>query len=416
MKTFWMGAAAAAAITLAASPVLAHEAHVCLDAFCFNQALFTTTGDTGGGEAVSLESPRYGAWGFDLAGMDRAARPGDDFYIWASGGWNARTEIPSDRTRFGNFDVLSILSEARTKAIIEDAAAGRIGAGDAAMIGAAYGAFMDEARVEALDIRPLSAELSAIRRVKTRDDMTALMGRANVSGFSGIFGLGIGDDAKNPSRYAVYAGTGGLGLPDRDYYLDPKFGPKKAAYEAYIVQMLTMAGWPRPAEAAKAIVAFETRLAEASWTRIERRDRDKTYNPMTLAELQAATPGFNWNRYLVGTELKGVDRYIVSTNTAFPKFAAIYSSPRSTRSRLGRLSIWWTAPRRCCRVGSSTPTSSSAPGPSPASRSRSRAGSGRWPTSTMCSESRSASSTSPVTSRRNPRPRWRPWWPTSARR
>ncbi|MFZ5668555.1 MAG: M13 family metallopeptidase [Pseudomonadota bacterium] len=326
MNRLLPSAAAAVALVLAAGPALAHEEHVCLDAFCLNQALFTAADPAAGGETVSLESPRYGAWGFDLAGMDRTSRPGDDFYNWASGGWNARTEIPSDRSRFGNFDVLSILSEARTRAIIEDAAAGRIDSPDAARIGAAYAAFMDEARVEALDAKPIARELAAIKAVKTRDDMTALMGLSNVSGYSAILGLGIGDDAKNPSRYAVYAGTGGLGLPDRDYYLDAKFAEKKAAYEAYMVQMLTMIGWPRPAEAAKAVMAFETRLAEASWTRIERRDRDKTYNPMTLAELKAATPGFNWDRFLVGAELKGVDRFIVGPNTAFPKYAAIYSA------------------------------------------------------------------------------------------
>ncbi|MFA7263575.1 MAG: M13-type metalloendopeptidase [Caulobacter sp.] len=325
MKTFWMRAAAAAALAFASAPALAHEQHACLDALCFNQSLFTAADTTGGGETVSLESPRYGAWGFDLSGMDRSGGPGDDFYMWASGAWNARTEIPADRSRFGNFDALSILSEARTRAIIEDSAAGRITGPDAVKIGAAYAAFMDETRAETLDLKPLDPELAAIRAVRDRDDMTALMGLSNVSGYSAIFGLGIGDDAKDPAHYAVYAGTGGLGLPDRDYYLDPKFGPKKTAYEAYVTQMLTMAGWAKPAEAAKAIVAFEARLAEASWTRAERRDRDKTYNPMTLAELQAATPGFAWNRYLVGTGLTGVDRFVVGTNTAFPKFAAIYS-------------------------------------------------------------------------------------------
>jgi putative endopeptidase len=327
MKTLLMSAAAAAALAFSAAPAMAHEQHACLDSFCFNESLFTVA-DTaaGGGEAVSLESPRYGAWGFDITGMNRSIKPGDDFYMWANGAWDARTAIPADRTRFGNFDALSVLSEVRTRAIIEDSAAGRITGPDAVKVGAAYSAFMDEARAEQLDFKPLAPELAAIKRAKTRDDITVLMGRANTSGFTAIFGLGIGDDAKDPTKYAVYAGTGGMGLPDRDYYLEPKFAAKKAAYEAYITQMLTMIGWDRPAESAKAIVAFETRLAEASWTRVERRDRDKTYNPMTLAELQAATPGFAWDRYLPGTELKGVNRYVVTTNTAFPKFAAIYAA------------------------------------------------------------------------------------------
>ena len=326
MKTFWMSAAAAATLAFAATPTLAHEQHACLDDFCFMESLFTAADTTGGGETVSLESPRYGAWGFDLTGMDRSGKPGDDFYKWANGGWNARTEVPSDRSRFGMFDTLSILSEARTRAIIEDSAAGRITGPDAVKIGAAYAAFMDEARAETLDFKPLAPELAALKAAKTRDDITALMGRANTSSFTAIFGLGIGDDAKDPTRYAVYAGTGGLGLPDRDYYLDAKFAEKKAAYEAYMVQLLTMIGWDKPAESAKAIMAFETQLAQASWTRIERRDRDKTYNPMTLAELQASTPGFNWNRYLVGADLKGVNRFVVGPNTAFPKYAAIYSA------------------------------------------------------------------------------------------
>jgi putative endopeptidase len=151
------------------------------------------------------------------------------------------------------------------------------------------------------------------------------MGRNPTTGYSAILGVGISADAKNPTRYAVYASTGGLSLPDRDYYLDAKFAEKKTAYEAYVAQMLTMIGWDKPAESAKAVVAFETQLAEASWTRAERRDRDKTYNPMTLAELQALTPGFAWNRYLVGTELPRFDRVVVTTNTAFPKFAKIYA-------------------------------------------------------------------------------------------
>jgi len=92
-----------------------------------------------------------------------------------------------------------------------------------------------------------------------------------------------------------------------------------------VQQMLTLAGWAKPAENAKAIVDFETRLAEASWTRVERRDRDKTYNPATPAELNAMTPGVDWNRYLAANELPGVQRVVVTTNTAFPKFAKIYA-------------------------------------------------------------------------------------------
>jgi putative endopeptidase len=322
MKQPLMSAAAAAVLALCAAPATAADRD-CLDASCFDETLFhLADADAGGGAAAALESPRYGDWGFDLTGMDRSVSPGDDFYTWANGAWFKRTEIPADRTRFGNFDALSVLSEARVRSIIEDAAAGKVDSADAARIGAAWAAFMDEDRIESLGAAPIAPELDAIRKAKSRDDITALMGKPGAN-YTALMGVFINDDAKDPGRYAVYAGTGGLGLP-RDYYLEPRFADKKAAYEAYVARMLTLIGWAKPAESARAIVALETRIADASWTPTERRQREKTYNPMSLAELQAFTPGYSWNRYFDGAGLRGVDRIVVTTNTAFPKMAKIY--------------------------------------------------------------------------------------------
>ncbi|MDB5499087.1 MAG: peptidase family protein [Phenylobacterium sp.] len=275
--------------------------------------------------AADLASPKYGTWGFDTSGMDTSVKPGDDFFAYANGKWAARTEIPSDRTRFGNFDKLSVLSEARVHAIAMDAAAGKLTDPDGAKIGAAYASFMNKALADKQSAKPIAPELAQVRAAKTKDDFTALMGKSNTSGFTSILPVGISIDAKSPQKYTVMAGTGGLGLPDRDYYLQAAFAAKKAKYQAYVQQMLTLAGWAKPAENAKAIVDFETKLAEASWTRVERRDRDKTYNPATPAELNAMTPGVDWNRYLAANELPGVQRVVVTTNTAFPKFAKIYA-------------------------------------------------------------------------------------------
>jgi putative endopeptidase len=274
--------------------------------------------------APSLASPKYGTWGYDMSGMDRSVKPGDDFFKFANGKWAERTQIPSDRTRFGNFDQLIVLSEARQHAILEDAAAGKLSDPDAAKIAAGYKAFMNEALAEKLDAKPIAPELAQVRAVKTKDEFTTLMGKANTTAFASILPVGITIDGKAPTRYAVTTGTGGLGLPDRDYYLKPEFAEKKAKYQAYVQQLLTMVGWAKPAENAKAIVEFETKLAEATWTRAERRDRDKTYNPMSVAELNAATPGIDWKRYLAANEVPAVDRVIVTYNTSFPKFAKIY--------------------------------------------------------------------------------------------
>jgi len=180
-----------------------------------------------GGDA-SLASPKYGAWGFDLSGMDRSVDPGDDFFRFANGKWLERTEIPADRTRFGNFDVLSVLSENRVHAILEEAAGGWLADPDAGKIGAAYASFMNETLAGKLDAQPIAGELAEIRAVRTKAAFTALMGKSTATGFASILPVYINIDAKSPTRYAVYATTAGLGLPDRDYYLLPAFAEKKA--------------------------------------------------------------------------------------------------------------------------------------------------------------------------------------------
>jgi putative endopeptidase len=324
-RNILLSAAAAAALAFTGGGALAHEEHECADQACQTVLLFQSPAATGVATATSLASPRYGTWGFDLSGMDTAVKPGDDFFRYANGKWADRTQIPPDRTRYGNFDRLAELSEARVRAILEDAAAGKVQDPDAAKIAAAYASFMDEALAERLDAKPIQPELAQIRAVKTKDQMTALMGKANTSGFATILPVFISIDAKAPTRYTAMTGTGGLGLPDRDYYLSPNFAAQRSKYEEYVAKLLTMIGWEKPIDNARAIVEFETKLAEATWTRAERRDRDKTYNPATPAELQAMTPGFDWKRYLGASDLPTVPRIVVTTNTSFPKFAKIYA-------------------------------------------------------------------------------------------
>ncbi|MDG2520797.1 M13-type metalloendopeptidase [Caulobacter segnis] len=326
MKTAWLGAAAAGALLMSAAGASAHEHKDCLDALCHMQSLdMLAQGAASGGTVTSLESPRYGTWGYDLSGRDLTAKPGDDFFKFANGTWEKNTEIPADRTRFGNFDKLSLLSEARSQAIIQNAASGKLQDKDAAKIGDAYNAFMNEALAEQLGAKPLAPELAQIRAVKTKVEFAGLMGKTHSTGFVSLFPSYISADEKDPSKYAVYLLTGGLGLPDRDYYLEAKFAEKKAAYLAYVQQMLTLAGWENPAEHAKAVVDFETRLAQVSWTRIEKRDANKTYALKTRAELDAYAPGFDWGALLTPAGLGGVKSVVLTTDTAFPKFVAVYN-------------------------------------------------------------------------------------------
>ena len=307
MRKFWLCAAAAGAL-LSATPILAQGA----------AAQSASPAD--------LASPKFGTWGVDLAGRGEGVKAGDDFFRFANGTYLDKLTIPADRSSYGNFQALRDLSERRVAALVTEVAANPAGDPDAAKIGAFYNSFMDEARVDALGAAPLKPELDAIRAAASRGDLSAIMGRAPRSFHNAIFSLYIYADEKDPSRYGVYIGQAGLGLPDRDYYLKPQFAEQKAKYEAYVAQILGLAGWEDAAVQAKAIVAFETKIAQASWTRAEQRNRDKTYNAMTAAQLERAAPGFAWGRFLSNAGLWRRERLIVAENTAIPKIAAIYAA------------------------------------------------------------------------------------------
>ncbi|MBW3558661.1 MAG: peptidase M13 [Proteobacteria bacterium] len=321
--------AAAASALLAGLPAAAEVAHPerdCLDVSCSTVALFAQGGSAGGAAlAASTAAPRFGTWGFDLAGMDRTVKPGQDFYTFANGTWDKNTPIPADRSSYGNFAALREISDARTRAILDEAVAGQVQDVDAGRIAAFYRSYMDEPRVEQLDAKPLQADLAAIRAADTKAEIARLWGASN-TGFGGSwFGTSISDDAKAPGRYTVYVGQSGLGMPDRDYYLDPKFAKQKAAYQDYVATVLGYAGWADPQEAAKAVVAWETRIAQVHWTRAASRDRDKTYNPMTRAELARYAPGFPWQEYLRAAQLNGVNKIVLRQNTAIPALTTIFS-------------------------------------------------------------------------------------------
>ena len=209
-------------------------------------------------DKLDTTAPKYGTWGFDASGEDRSVSPGTDFFRFANGGWLDRTEIPADKVRFGNFDKLIVLSEARTRLLIEDAGAGRLQDPDAVKVGAAYRAFMNQALADRLDAKPLAADLGAIRAERSHHDVAKVMGLASASFQSAVFGLDIQADEKAPTRYAVYIDTDGLGLPDRDYYLQPQFADKKAAYLAYVEAQLRQIGWTR-ARARRATLSSTSR-------------------------------------------------------------------------------------------------------------------------------------------------------------
>ncbi|MBS0461401.1 MAG: M13 family metallopeptidase [Proteobacteria bacterium] len=290
--------------------------------------------------APSAAKPQYGAWGFDASGMDRAVKPGDDFFEYANGAWLQRTPIPADKPAVSLRLAMSDAIEQRLHAIVEAAAAsaGHQPTTLAGKVGAFYKAFMDEARIEALGAKAIAPQLDAVRAASTRDQLAALMGRSNSDLESALFYVGIDVDLKDPSRYALYVMQGGLGLPDRDYYLKPEFAKQKAAYQDYLSKLLTLIGWENPQAAAKDVVAFETQIAQASWSAEQQRDPVAVYNPMGVPELAKLAPGFAWSGYLDSAGLGHVQRIVVGEKSAFPKLAALYA-----RTPITTIKAWQAA-------------------------------------------------------------------------
>ena len=281
-----------------------------------------------GAGAADHAKPQYGAWGFDIAGADKATKPGDDFFRYANGAWLDKTEIPADKPGYSLRLAMTDQVEQRLHEIMEAAAAKAEHEPQTldGKVGAFYRSFMDETRIDALGAKAIAAQVDAVRNAKTRDDLAALMGRTT-SDFEGtLFNLATDIDLKDPKKYAVYVGQGGLGLPDRDYYLKPDFATQKSAYEAYAAKLLTLVGWSDPAKAAKDVVAFETKVADASWTKSQQRDINAIYNPMSIAELGKFAPGFGWAGFLKQASLGDLPRIIVAEKSAFPKLTAIYAA------------------------------------------------------------------------------------------
>ena len=270
-------------------------------------------------QAATPGRAQYGAFGFDSAGMDRSVLPGDDFYRYANGTWAKNTAIPADKASIGVFEQLQDLSDQRTRDLLEEAKAD-----PSSKIGRAYASFLNTAAIEAKGLAPIAPWLNRIKSLTSQAGYAALAAEADRNGVGLPFGTGISQDAKNPNSYVLELRQSGLGMPDRDYYLspDPKLAETKAAYQAHLARMLTLAGEPNAAPRAAAIVAFETAIAQASWTRIESRDADKTYNRMSVADLTRLAPGFDFPTYFRGIGTP-VDTVIVAQPAAVSAIAGL---------------------------------------------------------------------------------------------
>ena len=274
--------------------------------------------------------PKLGTWGFDAAGMDKKVNPGDSFFDYANGTWARTTEIPADKSGWGGFIELGDLSTERTRAIIEEAARSKAAAGsNERKVGDFYASFMDEAAIEAKGVAPMKPWFDRIAAISTTADLARAFGELGQYGVSSPFGASVDQDLKNNTVYAAYVGQSGLGLPDRDYYLDDKnakFVDLRGKYKAHIATMLRLAGISDPEGRANRIFDLETKIAGAHWSRVEQRQVEKLYNPMTKADLAAKMPGFDWNAYLGAAGLGSQDSVIVMHPSALEGTAKLIAS------------------------------------------------------------------------------------------
>ena len=264
--------------------------------------------------------------GISLQNMDTSVAPQQDFFRYVNGHWLDNTEIPADKARWGSFDELRENAEKQVLAIVQELAAQKHEKGsDAQKIADLYLSYLDADMAETLGLNPLRGDLARIANLRTHADLAKLWGEWQQYRVGTPVVLYVGQDQKQSSQYITGASQAGLGLPDRDYYLkdDEKSKQVLSKYQAFIEQLWQLAGLDNASETAAEIIALETELAKIHWSRIQNRDRNATYNKMTLQELTAKAPGFDWNALFTNAGLGNVDAVVVRQPDYFAGFARL---------------------------------------------------------------------------------------------
>jgi predicted metalloendopeptidase len=277
--------------------------------------------------------------GLDLAGMDRTVNPGDDFFAYANGTWYRNTVIPPDRSAEGPFAHLFDLTNRRTGEIIRGAAKAKAPAGsELRKIGDYYTAFLDTATIEQAGLKPIRPLLAQVQALGDRKALSGFLGgtlRADVDAINAtnlytdnLFGLWVAQDLNDPSHYSAFLLQGGLGMPDRDYYLDPS--PRMQAvrdqYRAHIARVLALAGEPDAEARAARVLDLEHRIAEAHATREDSEEVKKGDNPWSRADFTAKAPGMDWGAFFAAAGLGAQQTFVAWQPGAVTGLSALVAS------------------------------------------------------------------------------------------
>ncbi|HEY2530942.1 MAG TPA: M13 family metallopeptidase [Xanthobacteraceae bacterium] len=277
--------------------------------------------------------------GPDLAGMDMKVAPGDDFYAYANGAWISATEIPADRSSYGNAAILTELNTQRVNELIKAAAAQHARSGsEAQKIGDFYDSFMDEAAIESKGLKVIAPDLKRIDDIFSRGELAAALGetlRADVDILNStnlytphLFGVWVAQDLNDPTRYLPFLVQGGLGMPDREYYLgaSPSMAAIRPQYIAHIARVLKAAGIDAPDARAAKIFELERRMAEVHWTRAASEQIEAGNNHWSRQQLYARAPDLDWRAFLAAAGLGGQNEFIVWQPSALIGLARLAST------------------------------------------------------------------------------------------
>ena len=266
--------------------------------------------------------------GIDLEYMDTSVEPGDDFYRYINGMWLTDTEIPADQSNYGSFTALADEAEENLLTLIEEAAAidAAIGS-DSQKVGDYYQSFMNENLIENLGSNPLAGRLTEIAAATDKDALMQVMTALNYIGVQMPFGFYIDVDERQTDQYVPNVGQSGLGLPDRDWYLisdNDTYLSARQAYSSYINEVSSLAGLENGEDIANSVLQIENRIAQAHWDRVQNRQRELTYNKLSISELQDLAPAIDWAATMQGLGMF-TDEFIISQPSYFEELSNIWS-------------------------------------------------------------------------------------------
>lgn len=267
--------------------------------------------------AATPSTPELGDFGVDLSSRDLSVKPGDDFFRYANGHWLDTFELPADRSNYASFNKLRDRSDERVRTIIDELASAEPTPGSLEQkIADYYRSFMDADALNSRGISPLRPVLAKIDRIETIAELITAFGNSSLDVTSTPLDFGVDTDRVDPDHYQLGIYVSGISLPDRDYYLedDERFVGFRAEYLFHIAKMLDFAGIENSSDKAAAVLNLETQIASHMWTRAERRDRDRTYNPMSYEDFKITYSGFDWDSYFTAVGISDIEEL----NVAYP--------------------------------------------------------------------------------------------------